>query len=123
MSTETFVAIILVAVVVLAIVAAAAEKRKVAAMPHAERQIYLEKQQASALTLQHGQINLALICPHCQEKGRVRTKLVKRKMGVSGGKATAAILTSGVSMLATGLSRKEQSTEAYCGNCASKWAI
>jgi DNA-directed RNA polymerase subunit M/transcription elongation factor TFIIS len=121
MGFGTLVVIVLVAVVVLAIVAAAAENKRVAAMSPAERQRYVENKQASVLALQHGQINPALICPHCQEKGRIRTKPVKRKKGVSGGKATAAILTAGVSMLATGLSRKEQSTEAYCGKCGSKW--
>lgn len=72
---------------------------------------------------EHGPINPALICPHCQEQGHVHTKSVQQKKGISGGKATAALLTGGVSMLATGLSRKEQATEAYCGNCKSTWTF
>ena len=32
-----------------------------------------------------------------------------------------AILTGGISMLATGLPRKEVSTEAHCNNCRSTW--
>ncbi|HEY5041386.1 MAG TPA: hypothetical protein VIK53_05230 [Verrucomicrobiae bacterium] len=62
-----------------------------------------------------------IICPHCQTRGNVRTKPVRRKKGVSGGKATAALLTGGISLLATGLSRKEHVTEAFCLNCKSRW--
>jgi DNA-directed RNA polymerase subunit RPC12/RpoP len=62
-----------------------------------------------------------IICPHCQTKGGVSTKQTMRKAGVSGGKATAAVLTAGFSILATGLSRKEQLTEARCSNCGSVW--
>jgi hypothetical protein len=65
--------------------------------------------------------NAAIICPHCQSRGTVRTKQVKRKKGVSGGKATAAVLTGGLSVLATGLSRKETVTEAHCTNCRNTW--
>jgi len=70
---------------------------------------------------QHGPINPAMICPHCQTKGAVRTRAVTQKKGVSGGKATAAVLTGGISMLGTGLSRKENLTEAHCDNCGSTW--
>ena len=68
-----------------------------------------------------GNINPILICPHCQTKGFVRTVPVKRKKGISGAKATGALLTFGVSMLATGLSRKETMTQAHCENCGSTW--
>src|SRR5216684_1345715 len=64
-----------------------------------------------------GSVNSAMICPHCQTKGSVRTKQTTQKAGISGGKATAAILTGGLSLLAMGLSRKEQRTQAHCGNC------
>jgi len=46
---------------------------------------------------------------------------VKRKKGVSGAKATGAILTLGWSLLATGLSRKEEITQAHCENCQATW--
>ena len=42
---------------------------------------------------------------------------MKTKQGVSGGKATAAVLTAGVSMFATGLSRKQKVTEMTCAKC------
>lgn len=70
---------------------------------------------------QWGSISTAYICPHCQTKGFVHTKPVKRKKGVSGAKATGALLTLGFSMLATGLSRKETMTQAHCENCNSTW--
>jgi hypothetical protein len=46
---------------------------------------------------------------------------VKLKKGVSGGKAAGAIMTGGLSVLAVGLSRKEDATEAKCSNCGSVW--
>ncbi len=64
-----------------------------------------------------------IVCPHCQTAGAVTTKRVQAKRGVSGGKATAALLTAGVTMLATGLSRKEALTSAACGRCNSKWVF
>jgi hypothetical protein len=69
----------------------------------------------------YGNLNPVMICPHCREKGHTRTKEVKRKKGVSGAKVTGAILTFGVSMLATGLSRKEGLTQAHCDNCGATW--
>ena len=62
-------------------------------------------------------------CPHCNEKGSVHTKKVNNKKGISGGKATAAVLTGGTSVLATGLSRKEKQTEAHCTNCNITWTF
>jgi len=62
-----------------------------------------------------------IICPHCQEAGHVTTRSVKRKKGISGGKAAAAVITGGLSVLATGLSQKENETEATCSNCGSVW--
>lgn len=73
--------------------------------------------------IQYGPLNPALVCPHCQTTGRVRTKSVKLKKGVSGGKATAAILTGGLSLLAVGLSRKENHTQAHFMNCSSTWVF
>ena len=64
-----------------------------------------------------------IICPHCQTKGSVTTVQVKKKVGISGGKATAGILTCGLSILGTGLSRKDNVTEANCLNCGSRWTF
>lgn len=71
--------------------------------------------------LEHGPESQSLICPHCQTRGKVRTRAVSLKAGISGGKATAAILTGGISLFAIGLSRKQQMTEAWCGGCKATW--
>jgi hypothetical protein len=70
-----------------------------------------------------GSVNPAMICPHCQTQGKIRTKPVERKTGISGGKATAAVLTGGVSVLATGLSQKEGLTQAHCEGCNNTWSF
>ena len=54
-------------------------------------------------------------------QGYVRTLRGKGKKGISGGKATAAVLTAGISIGATGLSRKQMMTRAKCGNCGVSW--
>lgn len=68
-----------------------------------------------------GKLNPAMICPHCQQKGAVRAKPVERARGISGGKAIGALLTGGVSLVATGISRHEKQTQAHCDNCGSTW--
>jgi hypothetical protein len=96
---------------------ALAERRandvKVAKMRQAERNA----------TWAHGKVNSQMVCPHCQTRGKVRVKAIEKKAGISGGKATAALLTGGISVLATGLSRKEELTQAHCDNCSSTWAF
>jgi hypothetical protein len=64
-----------------------------------------------------------MMCPHCQVRGSVRTEQTKQKAGISGGKATGAILTGGVSLFATGLSRKQRVTVAHCSNCGATWTL
>jgi hypothetical protein len=109
-----------------------AEAAKVNALTPQEREEYQEQKRVRAELARkqaqehsdswaYGKVNPAMLCPHCQTRGRVRTKLVDRKQGVSGGKATAAILTGGVSLLATGLSRKQEVTQAFCGECRNLW--
>lgn len=70
-----------------------------------------------------GPINPELVCPHCHTRGRVHTSQVKVKAGISGPKATAAVLTSGASLIATGLSKKEHAVRATCDNCNMQWTI
>src|SRR5262249_4412185 len=69
----------------------------------------------------YGPVNSKILCPHCQTRGQVRAKVVEQKRGISGGKATGALLTGGLSLLVTGLSRKEKVTQARCDNCESIW--
>jgi transcription elongation factor Elf1 len=64
-----------------------------------------------------------LTCPHCGEVGQVRTIRGKAKRGISGGKATAAVLTAGISVGMTGLSRKQRVTLARCSNCDVTWSM
>lgn len=72
-------------------------------------------------TLAFGPENPNMICQHCQAKGGVHTKRSNKKVGISGGKATAGLLTGGLSLLVLGLSRKETVTEAHCRNCNATW--
>jgi Na+-translocating ferredoxin:NAD+ oxidoreductase RnfG subunit len=101
--------------------AAKAEKEARLESYKAEKEARLERQQARERNPQYGGINTAMVCPHCQSIGKIRTKEVKQKKGVSGGKATAAVLTGGLSLLAVGLSRKEGATQAHCDNCHNTW--
>ena len=64
-----------------------------------------------------------MICPHCQKRGDVRTKAVSVKKGIDGTKAAAALLTGGLSLGLSGLSRRENLTEAHCDNCGSTWTF
>jgi hypothetical protein len=67
--------------------------------------------------------NPQMICPHCQTQGKVSTRQTKMKQGISGGKATGALMTAGISLLATGLSRKQKVTQAKCAACGNSWAF
>lgn len=90
-----------------------------------ERKYERESQKKSADNfgnfLSHGALNQMLKCSHCDEKGGVRTKSVNDKKGISGGKAVGGLLTGGVSLLATGISRREHLTKAFCEKCRSTW--
>lgn len=64
-----------------------------------------------------------IVCQFCHEAGHVTATLKQKKHGVSGGKATAALLTGGVSLVAVGLSRKGMVTRLTCGNCSMSWDV
>ena len=57
------------------------------------------------------------MCPACQKRGDVSTKPTHVKNGISGPKVVAAVFTGGWSLLATGIARKVDRTEAKCSNC------
>ena len=82
--------------------------------PKRQAQKVKEKQEKAAR-------DAKLFCPHCQNFGFVKTEKTTVKRGVSGGKATAALLTGGLTMLATGLSQEDTMTKATCSNCGSTW--
>jgi hypothetical protein len=65
--------------------------------------------------------SVQLTCPHCKSVGTVSQKMKKQKQGISGGKATAAVMTGGLSLFATGLSRKNKVTEMHCSACKVTW--
>lgn len=62
-----------------------------------------------------------VVCKHCGTAGQVFVNRVERKRGISGGKAAGALFTGGLSLLATGLSRKEAVSSMRCKNCGMKW--
>jgi hypothetical protein len=64
-----------------------------------------------------------LVCPHCQSNGTAISKTGKVKKDISGGKATAAVLTVGFLVFAAGLSRKESVTQRTCSNCKTTWEV
>jgi hypothetical protein len=76
-----------------------------------------------AARLEWGERKAAVVCPHCGARGGVRAKTVERKGGVSGAKATAAVLTGGLSVLATGLARTEALEQLHCSGCTMTWTI
>ncbi len=62
-----------------------------------------------------------VVCKFCNTAGQVWVTLAERKRGVSGGKATGAILTGGLSLFLTGLSRNETVSRLNCKNCGMNW--
>ena len=96
---------------------------KVYFMPPDKQAKYLSEKQEEIAKTNYGSLNEAMMCPHCQTNGKIRTKHVVQKKGVSGGKAVAGILTGGISLLAVGLSRKEGVTQAHCDNCNNTWVF
>ena len=68
-----------------------------------------------------GNIKSKIVCPYCNALGCVGLKKVERKSGLHGGKATVGLFTGGLSLLATGLSRKMPSLEYKCYSCGAKW--
>mgnify|MGYP006292580005 CR=1 FL=1 len=122
-----FVIFLVIFVIVIA-VSVKLEEKKVAKMTPEERPAYREEKNREAkekirednVTL-HGYIYPQVIGPHCNTSGHVHAKKIRQKKGISGAKATGALLTGGASILATELSRKETNTEAYCSKCGQTW--
>ena len=116
-----FILITIIAIIIGGVISAKNEQEKIALMAPDEKQKYLEEMQLRLAEANYGLINTAMTCPHCQTIRKIRTKNIKQKKGVSGGKATAAVFTGGLSLLAVGLSRKEGATQAHCDNCNNTW--
>ena len=67
--------------------------KKIALMSPEEQQKYLEEKQLRLAEanqkirernheIEYGSINTAMVCPHCQSIGKIRTKEVKQKKGL-----------------------------------------
>lgn len=122
------IAVLFAIIIIAAIVSEKNEQEKIALMTPDEKQKYLEEKQCRLAEanqrnqeIQYGSINAAMMCPHCQTNGKIRTKHITQKKGISGGKAVATVLTGGLSLIAVGLSRKEGATQAHCDNCNNTW--
>lgn len=87
---------------------------------HARNDALLE---ALKVPIDYGFVSAEIVCPMCHKGGQVHTETVTEKDGIDGGKATAGVLTGGVSLLFTGLSRKKVKTQAHCDNCGSTWTF
>ena len=111
----------IVVIIVFAIFVHKFDKEEFAKMSPQEREKHYSEQTAKQLEAKWGSINPSMVCPHCNEKGKIHTKSVKRKQRIHPGKTTAAVLTGEPSMLGTELSRKKGITQAYCGNCHNTW--
>ena len=109
--------------VVITIIALYAERKKLAAMSPAERERYLAEQQERQLTYQWGPLSPTLVCPHCQTKGKVRTKGIVQEKEIIGGDVASPGLFGRLPLLSFGLSRKVDATQAYCGNCNNTWVF
>src|SRR5262245_5134725 len=83
-----------------------ADRNKTQALSPEERQQHQEDKRALRLIMLHGQLNPALLCPHCQVQGQVRAK---------------AVLPRGALLLNGGRGGRERRRHAYCHNCHHTW--
>lgn len=77
--------------------------------------------EAKQAALTRAEAQKLIICQFCHEAGGVTVREVTQKQGISGGKATGALLTGGLSLVAVGLSKKGQVNELICSRCGMKW--
>jgi hypothetical protein len=119
----SYLVVMLALLIILVIAASYEQSKKIASMTPEELFEYNQATIDSLQTFRLGPLNPKLVCPHCQTIGEIRTRSITQKKGVSGAKATGALLTAGFSILATGLSRKEQCTQAHCCACDSTWTF
>jgi transcription elongation factor Elf1 len=98
------------------------EKHRQADLDRHARSLVRDQARDTARTAK-AQRDFQLRCPHCGAEGQVSTAKFKRKGGIAGSKATAAILTAGFSLLVVGLSRKKRGTVLRCQNCGMDWTV
>jgi hypothetical protein len=85
--------------------------------------VFFNADEAKQLRMAHGPINKQIECQLCHHVGLVHVHKGAEKQGISGGKATGAILTGGMSLLATGLSRTGEVVICWCGNCKMQFKL
>lgn len=65
-----------------------------------------------------------IVCQHCQIRGQVTARQVKRAKRISGTRLVGGMLTGGGSLLATGVTKKHPwVTEMHCRNCGMRWDV
>lgn len=85
-------------------------------------QDWLARQEAKQQETAEAAVNPHLVCPHCQQTGRVSVReetvaadsKTRRKMGL-------AVLTGGTSVLATGTGKWVKRNRYECLNCTEVW--
>ncbi len=85
--------------------------------------VYLGVKSGPPKGIQPKPANPHMVCKFCNSRGTVKVRDVRRKQGISGGKATGALFTAGISMLATGLSRKQRMKRLTCSKCGMEWDV
>jgi len=88
------------------------DKRQEEVQKQTDKQVYEAR---------YGVLNDKIKCNYCENVGSVRFRRVQTKKGFSTGKATAAVLTAGISVIATGLAKKGGASKLYCENCKMEW--
>ena len=71
--------------------------------------------------LKHTPVNPEIVCPMCGEKGGVRAHRRKAKKGFSTGKIMGGLFTGGISLLATGIAKKDWIYKCYCEKCGMEY--
>lgn len=82
-----------------------------------QRQRVHDRKSAKRRAKERRSQQLKLVCPHCHEKGHVRTRQID-EIPYSGGEILAGVLTRGLSVLARDVGGQ---TVAHCSNCGSTW--
>lgn len=81
------------------------------------------RERRQAIAARRAEAQARIVCHFCHQPGGVTAQVMQKKAGISGGKATGAILTGGFSLVATGLSRKATVTRLTCSNCQMHWDV
>lgn len=98
-----------------------AEKKSIEKMPESERNSYLRikaaerealnKMRENSMAMErYGAINANLICPHCQTKGKVRSKSVEE-----------ITKTKVVPVIGNNIKSRRRVTQIHCDNCDITW--